>query len=56
MKQYRLHLFNKSSTEWIEWRNINVPFENKDILIIQFNEPLTIEESKEFFKTYVEKV
>lgn len=56
MKQYRLRLFHKSSTEWIAWRNIDVPFEDKDILTIQFNEPLTIEESKEFFKTYVEKL
>lgn len=56
MKQYRLRLFHKSSTIWSEWRSITVPFEDKDILTIQFNEPLTVEESKEFFKTYVEKL
>lgn len=53
MKQYRLRLFHKNKTEWIEWRNITVPFEDKDILTIQFNEPLTVEEAKEFFKHYV---
>ena len=52
MKQYRMRLFHKEHTEWIEWRDINVPFDDKDILTIQFNEPLTIEEAKEFFKNY----
>lgn len=56
MKQYRMRLFHAHKTEWIEWRNIDVPFNDKDILTIQFNEPLTIEESREFFKTYLEKV
>lgn len=56
MKQYRMRLFHAHKTEWIEWRNIDVPFNDKDILTIQFNEPLTIEESREFFKHYVEKV
>lgn len=52
MKQYRLRLFHPDVTEWIEWRNIDVPFKDKDILTIQFNEPLTVEEAKEFFKHY----
>lgn len=55
MKQYRLKLFHEHKTEWSDWRNIDIPFKDKDILI-QFNEPLTVEESKEFFKNYVDKV
>lgn len=53
MKQYRLRLFHPSKTVWTEWRNITISFEDKDILTIQFTEPLTIKEAKEFFKHYV---
>ena len=52
MKKYRMRLFHANKTEWTEWRNINVPFADKDILTIQFNEPLTVQEAKEFFKNY----
>lgn len=56
MKQYRLRLFHESKTGWTEWRNINTPFKDKDVLTVQFNEPLTYEESEAFFKNYLEKV
>lgn len=52
MKQYRLRLYHVSNTEWTEWRAITTPFHDKDILTIQFDQPLTLEESKEFFKHY----
>lgn len=52
MKQYRLRLLHKNKTEWTEWRDITIPIEDKDILKIEFNEPLTLEESREFFKHY----
>lgn len=52
MKQYRLRLFHKNKTEWTEWKSITLPIIATDILTIQFNEPLTIEEAKEFFKYY----
>lgn len=52
MKLYRLRLFHENKIEWTEWRNIDAPFKDKDVFTIQFSEPLTIEETKEFFKTY----
>lgn len=48
MKQYRI----KTPKGWSDWLLIKVPITNTDILTIQFNEPLTLEESKEFFKHY----
>ncbi len=52
MKQYRLKLFHPKETVWTHWRNLDQRPKEKDILTIQFNEPLTVEESKEFFKHY----
>lgn len=52
MKQYRLRLFHPTKTIWTEWRNVDVPFKEKDILTIQFNEPLTVLESKDLFTHY----
>jgi hypothetical protein len=52
MKQYRI----KTPKGWSIWVTINNPIsnlaKNADILTIQFNEPLTVEEAKEFFKHY----
>lgn len=53
MKQYRLKVTDKKfNHKWTEWRNLDIPFGDADILTIQFNEPLTIEEAKDFFKHY----
>lgn len=52
MKQYRI----KTSRDWSEWRKLAEPLYQIDILTIQFNEPLAVEEVKEFFKHYVDKV
>jgi len=53
MKQYRLKVSDKKfNHKWTEWRNVDIPFGDADILTIQFNEPLTVEEAKDFFKHY----
>lgn len=52
MKEYRI----KTPKGWSAWKSINTPVKNGDVLTIQFNEPLTVEESKEFFKHYEVKL
>lgn len=52
MKQYRLRLFHKDRTVWTEWRELDIPFGDKDILTVQFNEPLTMAEAMLLFKNY----
>lgn len=48
MKQYRI----RTSKGWSVWVPISLPIKSGDILTIQFNEALTVEETKEFFKHY----
>lgn len=57
MKQYRIRTdHNGSSFIWSEWHNLDVPLTDNSILTIQFSEALTVEESKEFFKHFMEEL
>lgn len=51
MKQYRIKREGQLP-QWSEWRNLNVQLKDHNILTVQFNEPLTVEESEEFFKHF----
>lgn len=56
MKQYRIKTLNNEQTSWSKWYGLEVPLKDHDILTVQFTEALTVEESKEFFKHFVEGV
>jgi len=57
MKQYRIRTETKdNTTHWSEWRSLNTPLKDHDILTVQFNEALTVKESTEFFKHFIDVV
>ena len=52
-KEYRVRSAKSvNGMLWSEWRSLDVPLKDHDIMTIQFNEALTVEESEKFFKNY----
>jgi hypothetical protein len=55
MKQYRIRTETRDDTvHWSEWRKLSEPLNDHEILTVQFNEALTVKESEEFFKHFVD--
>lgn len=55
MKQYRIRVEGRIP-QWSDWMKLDVPLKDHNILTIQFDQALTVDESKEFFKHFMEQV